>query len=183
MPLPSFIYFTIFVHDIFYCAVFVQKSSPTSFCERVFLPVIGNFFLRQEISSYGTKFLSMAGHFCNISSFWYKIMAKVLEFLFISKNCNQSVGFLCPGREEVRLGSTPIQCIIVAEWGYCPASLPHGWDILIICFCWFEWGTTQPPPHGWDTLIPGTHHEAGSFMVGRYFTPDPSTPVSPYHQW
>ena len=56
MPLPSFIYFTIFVHDIFYCAVFVQKSSPTSLCERVFLPVIGNFFLRQEISSYGTNF-------------------------------------------------------------------------------------------------------------------------------
>ena len=56
-----------------------------------------------------------------------------------------------PGH-DVRLGSTPILLQLWFEWGYYPASLPHGLD----------------------TLIPGTHREAGSFMVGRYFTPDPS---------
>ena len=43
-----------------------------------------------------------------------------------------------------------------------------------MCLCWFDWGHYQVSlPHGWDTLIPRTHREAGSFMVGRYFTPDP----------
>ena len=34
------------------------------------------------------------------------------------------------GMREVRL-SPPIQIIIVAEWGYSPASLPHACDDLI----------------------------------------------------
>ena len=55
-----------------------------------------------------------------------------------------------PGH-DARLGSTPILLKLWFEWGYYQASLPHGRD----------------------TLIPRTHRKAGSFMVGRYFTPDP----------
>ena len=53
-----------------------------------------------------------------------------------------SQGWCRPGREEVWLGSTLIQTIFVAEY---PVSLPHSQD----------------------TLIPETHHEAGTF-IGEY---------------
>ena len=49
----------------------------------------------------------------------------------------------CPGREEVRLGSTPIQTIIVAELKYHPASIPHSLDT--------SWGLEF---HGREILCP-----------------------------